>query len=90
MAQTTIRLFGAFRNSQTEPELHIDLPSSVKTVADLKTHLAQYWQKNPVKGFNAEALLAKSAVAAETQILLEDAVLTSGAKFALLPPVSGG
>ena len=90
MSQTTIRLFGAFRNAQAEPELHLELPETVKTIGDLKTHLAEYWKRHPAKGFQAEALLAKSAVASETQILLDDATFVKTARLALLPPVSGG
>jgi molybdopterin converting factor small subunit len=90
MPQTTIRLFGAFRNAQSEAELKIELPDSVRTIADLKMHLAEHWRKNPAQGFNAETLLSKSAIAAETQILLDDAVFSHSARLALLPPVSGG
>lgn len=81
----TIRLFGAFRNLQNDPELKLE--TDAKTVRELRQALAKHF--SDVKpGFDAVGLLAKSAIANEKEVLQDTSPVSD--RLALLPPVSGG
>ncbi len=80
----TIRLFGAFRNLQSEPEITID-PQGASTVGELRTLLAA---KFAGASFDAVSLLSKSAIANDREVLSDASPLSD--RLALLPPVSGG
>lgn len=83
----TLRLFGAFRNLQAEPNYEFNGVAS--TVGELKAALArEFTAKNA--SFDAAGLLAKSAVANDTQVLADHDLVSPDARLALLPPVSGG
>jgi molybdopterin converting factor small subunit len=80
----TIRLFGAFRNLQSEPEISIDA-SGAKTVGELRAILARQFAG---ASFDAVGLLAKSAIANDREVLNDESPVSD--RLALLPPVSGG
>lgn len=85
----TIRLFGAFRNLHSEPDLKIAIPENARTIGDLRGLLAAHFSSANA-GFDAAGLLSKSAIANDREILLDTASFTNADRLALLPPVSGG
>lgn len=89
MNRMTLRLFGAFRNLQSEPELSIEIPTGIKTIGDLRQILAAHLGAL-TPGFDAAGLLAKSAIANDREVLQDDASFQASDRLALLPPVSGG
>ena len=88
--QATLRLFGAFRNLQADPELRLEIPESVATIGDLREHLSQHFKQTPATTFDALGLLKKSAIANDKQVLDDHAQFNRADRLALLPPVSGG
>lgn len=86
----SVRLFGAFRNLQSEPEIRLDVPESVKTIGDLRAHLGQYFKTLSNPTFDAAGLLTKSAIANDRQVLQDEMKYDRTDRLALLPPVSGG
>lgn len=80
MIEFRIRLFGEMRKYGRDVAFEVETPVSAR---ELKNRLSATF------GWD-EALLASSAVASESSVLADDAVLTRSAEIAILPPVCGG
>lgn|GEM_PF-576778 len=94
MRRIKIRLFGAFRNLESSGEIEIDLQEGVTTIGALKNQLADHWgsSRGAAAGtsFDVAALLKKSAMANDHEILFDEHALAGQESLAILPPVSGG
>lgn len=84
----TIQLFGAFRPYGAGEAILLDVPQGT-SVMDVKNHLKAALKK-AWPDFDKEALVDESALADDSQVLVEDATLTESTKLAILPPVCGG
>lgn len=82
-----VKLFGAFRDCQPEPQVVLRLAEGAR-VADLRAALEAHGRAH-WPNFNP-ALLARSAFASDTAVLRDTQPLPPGVGMALLPPVSGG
>ncbi len=87
--EVQVRLFGAFRNLGPQ-EVKVSLETPTVTTAEMKTLLASHFRSLPKSSFDAAALVEKSALANESAVLEDHALVSAGSKLALLPPVSGG
>jgi molybdenum cofactor cytidylyltransferase len=82
-SRLTIRLFAVARQKAGKPEVEVELPSLPATVGDLRLALAM---QHP-----ALASLAPSVmIAVDSDYAADETMIISGAKLALIPPVSGG
>lgn len=80
-----LKVFASYRISLGENEFQIELPTSVKTVADLLVWLAN---TNPAWG---EVVSATDKLIAVNQVLTDvSAPICGGDEVAFLPPVTGG
>jgi molybdopterin converting factor subunit 1 len=77
-----VRLFARARDLAGADSVAVDLPEG-STVADLRRRLAADFPA-------LAALLARSALAVESEFAADSLVLPANAEIALLPPVSGG
>ncbi|MCM2321958.1 MAG: MoaD/ThiS family protein [Oligoflexia bacterium] len=90
MIRIRVKLFGAFRQLGTGPEVSLEAPRGT-TVSELRALLAQRLTARP--GVDLAALLQDSVIADNARILAETHALepSSGeAELAILPPVCGG
>lgn len=90
--EVQVRLFGAFRNLGPQ-EVTLKLPKASVTATEMKTLLANHFgqmTQQQSASFDAASLVSKSALANDSAVLDDSAMIQSGAKLALLPPVSGG
>jgi hypothetical protein len=85
MSEIKIRLFGAFRNLQTEPELSVEVSGLPIKVSQLKEEIEKLWYKQNLS-FDAVGLLKKSVLATEHQVLQDDEQVGGQERLALLPP----
>ncbi len=81
-----LRLFGAFRDYQSE--LCLRVPKGT-TVAQLKTIVGGILNARHAD-FRHQALLADSAIGSPRQVLADSTPLTETCELAVLPPVCGG
>lgn len=81
--QVSVRLFGAFRQGNPQPELAVEVPSNA-TVADLRQAMHEALDSD-----NARSLLKASAFATDTEVLDDGDVLPER-EISVLPPVCGG
>jgi molybdopterin synthase sulfur carrier subunit len=81
----TIKFFASVREAVGASSETLDLPASVKTVGDLRAHLA-------ARGDNWHQALGSPALRmACNQVMCgADAALVDGAEVAFFPPVTGG
>lgn len=94
MTEVQVRLFGAFRNLGLT-EVALTLPGESVTVGEMKSLLATHFSTTQGAGatsasFNAIALVEKSALASDSEVLDDQDRVMAGSRLALLPPVSGG
>lgn len=90
--EVQVRLFGAFRNVGDQ-EVTLKLPKTPVTATEMKTLLAAHFgqmTQGQSSSFDAASLVGKSALANDSAVLEDSALIQSGARLALLPPVSGG
>ena len=81
-----LRFFASIRESLGLAEEDIDLPASIKTIDDLRSHLI-------ARGYPWAETLAKDRVlrcALNQQMVSVDTALVDGAEVAFFPPVTGG
>jgi molybdopterin converting factor small subunit len=88
MKTVEVKLFGAFRKWVPEGSISVEL-RDVDTARDLKRTIGRVIREQAPHFLESE-LVEESALATESQILLDDAFVYSEIGFALLPPVSGG
>ena len=88
MTEIKVRLFGAFRNLKTDPEILVSVPKAPITLADFRTYLRL--KLHSAEGFDAVGLLEKSVIANDTTVLSDSDFVHLQDNLALLPPVSGG
>lgn len=88
-----VQLYGAFRDLSSNGICVLSL-SGKESVLEVKAILAEHLAQNkPTSHFDIKALLAKSALATETQVLTDTDILpdkNEGIILAILPPVCGG
>ncbi len=82
-----VKLFGAFRDCQAEPQLRLALAEGA-TVAELRAAFDAFGRAH-WPAFNP-ALLARSAFASDARVLRDHELVPAGIGMAVLPPVSGG
>lgn len=82
--EVTIRLFGAFRQSELGDRLNVRIPADAD-VAELRRATDDHLRRWP----DARALLASSAFASESAVLADDEPVPDG-ELSILPPVCGG
>jgi molybdopterin converting factor small subunit len=82
--EVTIRLFGAFRQSELGDRLNVRIPEDAD-VAELRRATDDHLRQWP----DAQALLASSAFASESAVLADDEPVPDG-ELSILPPVCGG
>lgn len=87
MMDVEVKLFGAFRDCQSQPQLRLTLPDGA-TIADLRAALDAHGRAH-WPAFKP-ALLARSAFASESCVLRDGEAVPAGVSMAVLPPVSGG
>lgn len=85
--RVSIRLFGAFRQFQTDDILELDCPGA-HTVADVRGTLDAYGLAH-WPGFTS-GLLRTSAFATEEELLRAGSAIPADGRLAIIPPVSGG
>ena len=81
-----LRFFASLREALGVPQEHITIPAKVKTIADLRSYLAQrsdVWAE--VLGNNKVIRCALNH-----QMVAADTPLEDGAEVAFFPPVTGG
>jgi molybdopterin converting factor subunit 1 len=78
----TVRLFARVRELAGTDIVRIDLPVE-SSVSNLRVALAKEWP--PIA-----LLLARSAVAVNSEYVADDHRINPGDEIALIPPVSGG
>lgn len=88
MNEIEIKLFGAFRKYVPSGRIKIQVLNQF-TVLQLKEKINSVLQEQ-VPGFNEPSLVYESALATETEVLNEDALISNQRNLALLPPVCGG
>ena len=89
--QLEVRLFGAFRNLSPEPLIQVTLLGESCSILELKAAIGEVLLKSEKNAeFDVRELLSKTAIADESQILEDSAILRSGMRVAVLPPVNGG
>lgn len=88
MLEIHVRLFGAFRDFGSKPELLLECAPGT-SIAELRLRMqAQLDSLRP--GAHAEGLLKQSVFADEQSILGEDFRLERSQQLAIIPPVCGG
>lgn len=90
--EVQVRLFGAFRNLGPQ-EVTLSLPKQTVSALEMKTLLATHFDsvlKKSDSSFDAASLVEKSALANDSVVLDDAALIQAGSRLALLPPVSGG
>jgi molybdenum cofactor cytidylyltransferase len=79
----TIRLFAIARQKAGKPEIEVELPALPATVGDLRLALAM---QHPALA----SLAPRVMIAVDSDFATDETMINSGAKLALIPPVSGG
>jgi molybdopterin synthase sulfur carrier subunit len=82
----TIRFFASLKEALKIDRLELDLPESVKTIGDLRQHLAQHhvgWEEVFAPHKNIRAAQQLEMVSIETDLI-------PGSEVAFFPPVTGG
>lgn len=88
MRKVELRLFGAFRKFSAHPSIEIQVPER-STVAEFRSLLPSALA-GPSGAEVVAALVSQSAIASETEILLDESYLPAQGSLAILPPVCGG
>ncbi len=88
MNEIEIKLFGAFRKYLPSGAIKVQLPDQF-TAGQLKEKIKCQLEQQVV-GFNESSLVYESALATESEVLTEDALVNDRHNLALLPPVCGG
>lgn len=88
MNEVEIRLFGAFRKFVSSGSIKVQVPSQF-TVAQLK-EIVKCSLQSHYPDFTDSNLVYESALATESEVLVEDEIIKDLHHLALLPPVCGG
>lgn len=81
-----LRFFASLRETLGVSQENIVLPTTVKTIADLRMHLIE--RGNPWSEVLAEGKVLRSAL--NQHMVDESTALIEGAEVAFFPPVTGG
>jgi molybdopterin synthase sulfur carrier subunit len=81
-----LRFFASLREALGVSQESIVAPESVKTIADLRVHLAQ--RGNPWSEVLADGKVLRCAL--NHQMVEANTALQAGAEVAFFPPVTGG
>ncbi len=88
MNEIEIKLFGAFRKYVPAGSITVKLPDQL-TAGQLK-EIIKCELEGQAAGFNEPSLVYESALATDSEVLAEDALVSDRRNLALLPPVCGG
>ena len=81
-----LRFFASLRESLGLSSESITAPAEVKTIADLRSHLAQ--RGNPWAEVLASSRVIRCAL--NQEMVADSTLLVEGAEVAFFPPVTGG
>ena len=85
----SVKLFGPLRSYAAGSGVEVELPDGARVGDAREAIIALLERTNP--GPAARALVRRSALATEDEVLPDDALLPAGARsLAILPPVCGG
>ena len=88
MKEIEIKLFGAFRKYVPTGKIKLQIDQQY-TALQLKEKIQQTLQRQ-IPDYSEPCLVFESALATESEVLSEDALVGETSNLALLPPVCGG